>query len=81
MQTIVSLIRLQKDKVKEEKLQDVLVTIQNRISAMSHLHELLFKQENATHVDTYEYFDLMIEGIRESYHHDLKINLDIKDKT
>ncbi len=80
MQTIVSLIRLQKDKVKEEKLQDVLVTIQNRISAMSHLHELLFKQENATHVDTYEYFDLMIEGIRESYHHDLKINLDIKAK-
>lgn len=80
MQTIVSLIRLQKDKVKEDKVQDVLITIQNRISAMSHLHELLFKQENSTHVDTYEYFDLMIEGIRDSYHNDLNINLDIKSK-
>ncbi len=80
MQTIVSLIRLQKDKVKDNKLQDVLVTIQNRISAMSHLHELLFQQENATHIDTYEYFNLMIDGIRDSYHHDLKIELDIKAK-
>ena len=80
MQMIVSLIRLQKDKVKDNKLQDVLLTIQNRISAMSHLHELLFKQENVTHIDTYEYFDLMIEGIRDSYHHDLKIELNIKAK-
>jgi two-component sensor histidine kinase len=80
MQMIVSLIRLQKDKVKDNKLQDLLVTIQNRISAMSHLHELLFKQENATHIDTYEYFDLMIDGIRDSYHHDLKIELNIKAK-
>lgn len=80
MQTIVSLIRLQRDKVKEDKLQDVLVTIQNRISAMSHLHELLFKQENATHIDTYEYFERMIDGIRDSYPHELSINLDIKAK-
>ena len=80
MQMIVSLIRLQKDKVKDNKLQDVLLTIQNRISAMSHLHELLFEQENATHIDTYEYFDLMIESIRDSYHHDLKIELNIKAK-
>ena len=80
MQTIVSLIRLQKDKVKDVKLQDVLLTIQNRISAMSHLHELLYKQENTTHINTYEYFELLIEGIKDSYHNELNINLDIKAK-
>ena len=78
MQTIVSLIRLQSDEVEDEKLQDVFVTIQNRINAMSHLHELLYKQDNVSHVNAYEYFDLVIEELQDSYDNDIDISFDIQ---
>ncbi len=78
MQTIVSLIRLQSDKVDDKLLQDFLITIQNRINAMSHLHELLYTQEDITHIDAYEYFELLIEEVRESYNYnEVEINFDI----
>ena len=78
MQTIVSLIRLQSDKVDDKLLQDFLITIQNRINAMSHLHELLYTQEDITHIDAYEYFEILIEEVRESYsHNEVEINFDI----
>ena len=78
MQTIVSLIRLQSDEIDDEKHQDIFTTIQNRINAMSHLHELLYKQDNISHVNAYEYFDLVIEEIKESYDNDVNINFDIR---
>lgn len=78
MQTIVSLIRLQADEIHNEKLQDILVTIQNRINAMSHLHELLYKQDNISHVNTYEYFEALIEEVVDSYHKDVDIDLDVR---
>ncbi len=78
MQTIVSLIRLQSDDIEDEKLQDVLITIQNRISAMGHLHELLYMQENIVDVDAHKYFKLLIEEVRQSYSSIVNINLNIK---
>lgn len=80
MQTIVSLIRLQSDEIENEKLKDILLTIQNRIGAMGHLHELLYKQNNINFIDVYEYFELLIEEVRESYDSYIKINLNIKTK-
>ena len=78
MQTIVSLIRLQSDEIEDDKIQDMFVTIQNRINAMSHLHELLYKQDNISHVNAYEYFDILIEELKESYESDMNITFDIK---
>lgn len=78
MQTIVSLIRLQIDETQDDRLQDVLVTIQNRINAMSHLHELLYKQDNISHVNAYEYFELLIEEVKDSYNNHVNIIFDIK---
>ncbi|WP_024953473.1 7TM diverse intracellular signaling domain-containing protein [Sulfurospirillum arcachonense] len=80
MQTIVSLIRLQKDKIKDEKLKDVLTTIQNRIKSISHLHELLYENETIAYVNAYEYFELIIEGIEESYENEVNIHIDIQTK-
>lgn len=80
MQTIVSLIRLQSDEVENEKLKDILLTIQNRISAMGHLHELLYKQDNINYIDVYEYFEILIEEVRYSYDSYINIHLDIKTK-
>ncbi|MDD2494888.1 MAG: histidine kinase dimerization/phosphoacceptor domain -containing protein, partial [Tissierellia bacterium] len=78
MQTIVSLIRLQSDEIKDERLKDILLTIQNRINAMSHLHELLYKQENIAYVDVYEYLENLIEEVKDSYDTYIDIHLDIK---
>lgn len=80
MQTIVSLIRLQSDEIENEKLKDILLTIQNRIGAMGHLHELLYKQNNINFIDVYEYFELLIEEVRDSYDSYIKIHLNIKTK-
>jgi two-component system, sensor histidine kinase LadS len=80
MQTIVSLIRLQSDEIKDERLKDILLTIQNRINAMSHLHELLYKQENIAYVDVYEYLENLIEEVKDSYDTYIDIHLDIKTK-
>lgn len=78
MQTIVSLIRLQSDEIEDEQVQDLFITIQNRINAMSHLHELLYKQDNISNVNAYEYFELLIEEVQYSYNTPVQIKFDIK---
>lgn len=77
MQTIVSLVRLQSDEVEDERSKNIFITIQNRLNAMSHLHELLYTQDNISHVNAYEYFDILIEELKESYTNEVNINFDI----
>ncbi|MBP1680324.1 MAG: two-component system sensor histidine kinase [Proteobacteria bacterium] len=78
MQMIVSLVRLQKDEISDETLQDILQTVHNRINAMSHLHELLYKQETILHVNAYDYFSLLMEEFEDSSEKDIAIHFDIK---
>lgn len=78
MQTILSLIRLQYIDIEDEKIQDIFITIQNRIKAMSHLHELLYEQNSITTIDTNEYFKVLIEELKYSYEQNIKIIYDIK---
>ena len=80
MQTIVSLIRLQSDEIEDEKLKDILLTTQNRIAAMGHLHELLYNQENINFIDVYEYFEILVDEVKSSYDESINIHLDIKTK-
>jgi len=77
MQMIVSLIRLQSDDIQDIKLQELFLTIQNRINAMSHLHELLYQQNQFSYINAYEYFNLLIDEIRDSYESDIEIKFDI----
>ncbi len=78
MQTIVSLIRLQADEIEDERLHDTFLTVQNRIGAMGHLHELLYQQESLSHINAYEYFDILIEEVKESYDSEIEIRYDIQ---
>ncbi len=80
MQTIVSLIRLQSDEVKDKKIQGIFTTIQNRINAMIQLHELLYKKDNITYVNAYEYFKNLIEELKESYKNEVRIYFDIQSE-
>ena len=78
MQTIVSLIRLQADEIEDYKFKNIFITVQNRINAMSHLHELLYQQDNISHVNAYAYFDILINELKESYRSEVDINFNIK---
>ncbi|RLA84352.1 MAG: histidine kinase [Epsilonproteobacteria bacterium] len=77
MQTIVSLIRLQSNTIKDKKTKDIFSTIEHRLNAMKHLHELLYKQDNITHINSYEYIDIIFEEIKDSYESDINILYDI----
>lgn len=76
MQTIISLIRLQNDEIEDSKINMLLSTIQNRISAMSHLHELLYRKDTITFVDAYEYFERIVYEIQQSFEHNIEVEYD-----
>lgn len=78
MQMVVSMIRLQSKRVDDEKLKTIFQTAQNRINTMAHLHELLYKQENITHINTLEYFTLIIDELQETTSKNISINYDIQ---
>jgi two-component system, sensor histidine kinase LadS len=77
MQTILSLIRMQSDEFDNTKLQDAFTTIQNRVSTMSHLHELLYKEELFSDINAFQYFHSIVEDIQESYEMIVEINYQI----
>ncbi|MCV6608626.1 MAG: ATP-binding protein [Campylobacterales bacterium] len=78
LQMIVSLLRLQQDEVDDEKIQELFLTMQNRVNSMSHLHELLYRQDNIAYLNPFEYFDDLIDKVRFSYETDVEIDLFIK---
>ena len=77
MQMIVSLIRLQTDGIDDKKIQALFLTTQNRLNAMSELHELLYQKEDISYINAYEYFTTLIEGLQETYIQDVLINYTI----
>lgn len=78
MQMVVSLLRLQSHDIDDERLKGIFKNAQNRISAMGHLHELLYKQDSFTHINSLEYFSLLINEIEFSASDDIDIRYDIK---
>jgi len=77
MQMIISLLRLQSDTIDEISIKEIFQTIHNRISAISHLHELLYKQEDITHIDANEYLSILISEIRATYSADIEIKFNV----
>ncbi len=67
LQMVVSLLRMQNDRIEDENLQEVLISAQNRINAMSNLHKLLYQQESITHIDTRRYFEQIIDEIKRNF--------------
>jgi len=77
MQMIVSLIRLQTNDIDDKKVQALFLTTQNRLNAMSELHELLYQKEDISYINAYEYFTTLIEGIQDTYTLNIDINYTI----
>lgn len=82
MQTIISLIRLQRDEVKDKKIEEILITIQNRINAMNQLHQLLYAQDqDLVSLSPTEYFESIVNEIQQStYSEDVIVHYNIQAK-
>lgn len=76
MQTILSFLLLQKDKIEDKKIEDILTNLENRILATADLYSLLHTQENMVVVNTDEYFSLIVENIKNSFKQE-NIKIDI----
>ena len=67
LQIIISLLRLQADKHNDPRLEAILLESENRMRAISSIHEMLYKEDNPVLVDVDEYFRTLIEGIRSGF--------------
>ena len=70
MQVIISLLRLQSDKIGDEQLKNYLLDTQNRIYAMSAVHETLHQSDNLSSVDLSEYLTKLSDTTFETYRTD-----------
>ena len=64
MQLILSFLNLQGNMTQEKRVRDLLQVSQSRIKAMSHLHELLYMQDNVTQIDARAYFERIIADLK-----------------
>ena len=70
MQVIISLMRLQSDKIGDEQLKTSFLETQNRIYAMSAVHETLHQSENLSSVDLSEYLTKLSDTTFNTYRTD-----------
>ena len=67
LQIINSLIRLQSHKYKDDKFQLLFDDIQNRIFAMSAVHERIYKSQDLSDINIYDYFDELFKDLLNQY--------------
>lgn len=67
MQTILSFLFFQKEKIENKKVHEILTNLENRIMATTQLYSLLHAENNMIVVDTEKYFTLIVENIQESF--------------
>ena len=77
MQTMLSLLRFQIDDTKDKQVEEQLLTVQNRINAISHLHELLYLKGDISYINAKEYITILANNLEDSYDKDISINLEI----
>ncbi|BCD68511.1 7TM diverse intracellular signaling domain-containing protein [Nitratiruptor sp. YY09-18] len=81
LQIIISLLRLQSDTVDDTRAKQVLSEAENRIKALSTIHEMLYKNRSFQYIDIASYFDFLTQEIVESLSHDKKITYSIQSNT
>ncbi|WP_281951266.1 7TM diverse intracellular signaling domain-containing protein [Nitrosophilus kaiyonis] len=67
LQIIISLLRLQSDKIENKKLSQILLESENRIRALSSVHEMLYKSDNIAEIDAREYLENLVKEISLSF--------------
>ncbi len=77
MQIISSLLKLQSAYIKDKKYSDIYKESQNRIIAMSLIHEKLYQSRDLSKIDTKGYIKELVNGLVQSYEVPGRITLNI----
>jgi len=67
LQIISSLIVLQDEYVKDERVLHIFKDFQNRIKAMALIHEILYKSENLNKIDVSKYMKNLVNNLFKAY--------------
>lgn len=67
LQIIISLLRLQSDQIEEPLLQEIIGESENRVKAISNVHEMLYQNENLENITIQPYFEELCKDIQTSY--------------
>jgi two-component sensor histidine kinase len=67
LQLITTLIDLHSDYTNDNKMQNVLVDIQNRIKSMALIHEQIYQSKRVAKIDFKEYLKNLVDYIFDSY--------------
>lgn len=78
LQIIVSLLRLQMSKTKNEKFRTELETSMNRVSTMAAVHELMYRGENLDKLSIKAYFENLVDALFNLYNVSNKVKKNIK---
>ncbi|MFC1569704.1 PAS domain S-box protein [bacterium] len=69
---IISLINMESDRLTDPVMKDVLLTLRNRISSISHLYDLFNSYQNMDAIQLDQYIENIIRLLFESYSQDNK---------
>jgi two-component sensor histidine kinase len=67
LQIITTLLDLHSDYTNDDKMQNVIVDIQNRIKSMALIHEQMYQSKRAAKIDFKEYLKNLVNYIFDSY--------------
>jgi len=73
MQIISSLIRLQKNKINDDSMNELFIETQHRITTMAMVHELLYQTKNFENLELKAYLIKLIDHLFRSYETNTKV--------
>ncbi len=80
LQIVISLLRLQSDKFDNHEINEILTKSENRIKAISSVHELLYKSDSIIEIDMQHYFESLSKDISDSFSKEVDIKVDSRVK-
>jgi PAS domain S-box-containing protein len=75
MIVISSLLKLQSNSIKDERLKTALMDSQNRVQSMSAIHEVLYQSDNLSSIDMNTYLSKLTEAVAQNYTIGSKVSL------
>jgi len=78
LQIILSMVRLQSDKITDKQVLEKFIDLENRINAVSKTYNMLLPQDNLEAIDMEEYIESLLQDIHETmYHLHYEINIEV----
>ncbi len=78
MAVISSLLRLQSNKMNDEKLTEALMDSRNRVQTMSIIHETLYQSDNLSSINMETYLSKLSRSVAQNYRINNKVNQKIE---